>query len=85
LIRRIAAARRCDSGGRISAEMLRHCMAEPKITQAALERHMAQWCSENFDTEPASSTIRDWVAPTFRAIHAPTADNPVQNLPVETT
>ena len=29
---------------------------------------MAQWCADNWESEPALSQIRDWVGPAFKAI-----------------
>jgi hypothetical protein len=50
-----------------AAEMVRWTHMEPIPLQAALERHMAQWCLENWHTEPSPSYLREWVAPTFQA------------------
>jgi hypothetical protein len=49
-----------------AAEMVRRSLAGPIPTQAALKQHMAQWCVDNWGSEPATSVIRDWVQPTFK-------------------
>jgi hypothetical protein len=36
--------------------------------QAALERHMLDWCATSWSAEPAASEIREWVRPTFRIL-----------------
>jgi hypothetical protein len=51
-----------------AAEMTRFCLTNPIPDQAALERHMAEWCLDEWGCEPASSYIREWVSPTFRAV-----------------
>jgi hypothetical protein len=51
-----------------AAEMTRFCLTNPIPDQAALERHMAEWCLDAWGCEPASSYIREWVSPTFRAV-----------------
>ena len=37
-------------------------------TQAELEATMAEWCQNNWGTEPAESTIRDKISPIYKAI-----------------
>jgi hypothetical protein len=51
-----------------AAEMTRYCFTNPIPDQAALERHMAEWCLDEWGREPAASYIREWVSPTFRAV-----------------
>jgi hypothetical protein len=51
-----------------AAEMTRYCLTNPIPAQAALERHMAEWCLDEWGCEPAASYIREWVSPTFRAV-----------------
>jgi hypothetical protein len=51
-----------------AAEMTRYCLTNPIADQAALERHMAEWCLNEWGREPAVSYIREWVSPTFRAV-----------------
>jgi hypothetical protein len=53
-----------------AAEMARYCRVSIPKDQAELERHMKEWCIENWDGEPADSVIRYWAAPTFRAIRS---------------
>lgn len=68
-----------------AAEMTRRCVGGPISDQAALERHMMQWCADKWDTEPANSTIREWVSPTFRAIQgADYADDLAPDLSANT-
>jgi hypothetical protein len=51
-----------------AAEMTRYCLTNSISDQAALERHMAEWCLDEWGCEPAISYIREWVSPTFRAV-----------------
>lgn len=51
------------------AEMTRRCLERHITSQAELERHMKEWCNEHWSGEPSESLIRDWVAPTYRAIN----------------
>ena len=51
-----------------AAEMTCYCLTNPIPNQAALERHMAEWCLDEWGCEPAPSYIREWVSPTFRAV-----------------
>ena len=52
-----------------SAELLRRVISGPPMAnQAALERHMQEWCVEKWHAEPAVSQIRDWVGPAYRMI-----------------
>jgi hypothetical protein len=52
-----------------AAELVRRSLYGPPIkNQAALERHMLDWCATNWSAEPAASEIREWVRPTFRII-----------------
>jgi len=51
-----------------AAEMTRYCLTSPIPDQAALERHMAEWCLDEWGCEPVPSYIREWVSPTFRAV-----------------
>jgi hypothetical protein len=79
-----AAARAMSPRGRrpkyawpdFSAELLRRSISGPAIAnQAALERHMLEWCAEKWNAEPAVSQIRDWVGPAYRMIsQSSTAD-----------
>jgi hypothetical protein len=70
-----------------AAEMTRRCMAGPITNQAALERHMQEWCTEtNFGdgNEPSPSRIREWVSKTFNKIRPPNAaENSAQELPAK--
>jgi hypothetical protein len=52
------------------ARMTCRCMEGPIADQVTLERDMAQWCANNWGSEPSISQIRDWVSPTFKAIQA---------------
>jgi hypothetical protein len=61
-----------------AAEMVRHCVEALPASQAEFERHMLQWCAENWGNEPALSQVRDWVGPAFKAIQP--ADNDAQQL-----
>lgn len=51
-----------------AAEMTQYCLTNPVPDQAALERHMAEWCLDEWGCEPAASYIREWVSPTFKAV-----------------
>jgi hypothetical protein len=51
------------------AELVRFAIAEPGIDrQAALERHMLEWCATTWDAEPSASEVRYWVSPTFQIL-----------------
>jgi hypothetical protein len=51
------------------AELVRRSLSGPPIVnQAALERHMLDWCAATWNAEPAASEIREWVRPTFRIL-----------------
>ena len=52
-----------------AAELVRRSLYGPPIeNQAALERHMLDWCATTWGAEPAVSEIREWVRPTFRIL-----------------
>jgi hypothetical protein len=51
-----------------AAELVRYCLTNSIPDQAALERHMAEWCLDEWGGEPATSYIREWVSPTFKAV-----------------
>lgn len=53
-----------------AAEMARYCRASIPTNQAELERHMKEWCAENWGGEPSDSMIREWVEPTFKAVRS---------------
>jgi hypothetical protein len=57
-----------------AAEMVRRSLAGPIPNQAALEQHMAQWCLDDWGSEPAASVIREWVQPTFKMIRRSPAE-----------
>jgi len=72
-----AAARAMSRRGRrpkyawadFSAELLRRVISGPPIAnQAALERHMQEWCAAKWHAEPAVSQIRGWVGPAYQMI-----------------
>jgi len=49
------------------AELVRVLLYGPPFkNQAALERHMAEWCMTTWGVEPAASEIRKWVRSAFR-------------------
>jgi hypothetical protein len=57
-----------------AAELVRRVLYGPPIKkQAALERHMAEYCATSWGAEPAPSEIREWVRPTFRIISGSSA------------
>jgi hypothetical protein len=63
-----------------AAELVRRSISGPPIAnQAALEKHMLEWCAATWGAEPAASEIREWVRPTFqmlaRSSVAPRAPN----------
>jgi hypothetical protein len=50
-----------------AAELFRRLISGPPIpNQAALERHMLEWCAAEWGAEPAPSEVREWVRPTFQ-------------------
>jgi hypothetical protein len=52
-----------------AAELVRRALYGPAIkNQAALERHMLEFCATNWGAEPVASEIREWVRPTFRVL-----------------
>lgn len=52
-----------------AAELLRRSLSGPPIeNQAALEKHMLEWCAVTWGAEPAASEIREWVRPTFQML-----------------
>jgi hypothetical protein len=56
------------------AELVRVLLYGPPFkNQAALERHMAEWCATTWGVEPAASEIRKWVRPAFRIISGSSA------------
>jgi hypothetical protein len=57
-----------------AAELVRRSLYGPPIeNQAALERHMLDWCATTWGAEPAVSEIREWVRPTFRILSGSSA------------
>jgi hypothetical protein len=57
-----------------AAELVRRSLYGPPIeNQAALERHMLDWCATSWSAEPAASEIREWVRPTFRILSGTSA------------
>jgi hypothetical protein len=57
-----------------AAELVRRLLYGPPIkNQAALERHMLEWCATTWGAEPAASVIREWVRPAFRIISGSSA------------
>jgi hypothetical protein len=57
-----------------AAELVRRSLYGPPIeNQAALERHMLDWCATSWSAEPAASEIREWVRPTFRILSGSSA------------
>jgi hypothetical protein len=53
------------------AELVRFAIVEPEINrQAALERHMLDWCTSTWDAEPSASEVRYWVSPTYQMLRA---------------
>jgi hypothetical protein len=56
-----------DFSAELAAELLRRSISGLPIgNQAALEKHMQEWCAEKWDAEPAVSQIREWVSPAFK-------------------
>jgi hypothetical protein len=56
------------------AELVRVLLCGPPFkNQAALERHMLEWCATTWGAEPALSDIREWVRPAFRIISGSSA------------
>jgi hypothetical protein len=53
-----------------AAELVRRLLSGAVVNQAALERHMQEWCSVAWNAEPSVSEIRYWVAPAFKAASA---------------
>ena len=63
-----------------AAELVRRSLYGPPIeNQAALERHMLDWCAITWGAEPAASEIREWVRPTFRILSGSSAAARVPN------
>jgi hypothetical protein len=53
-----------------AAELVRRLLSGPVFNQAALERHMQEWCAVNWNAEPSTSELRYWVGPAFKAANA---------------
>jgi len=53
-----------------AAELVRRVLSGKVNNQAALERHMQEWCAVTWNAEPSTSEIRNWVAPVFKAANA---------------
>ena len=52
-----------------AAELVRRSISGPPIAnQAALTKHMLEWCAATWGAEPAESEVREWVRPTFRML-----------------
>jgi len=52
-----------------AAELVRRSILGPAIAnQAALEKHMLEWCHATWGAEPVVSEIREWVRPTFQML-----------------